>query len=109
MVGKTTDPKGKGKENKSVTDELTDHLATFTLPDSLPCSEVQFPTLINKRTKANWKQILQEREQKLNEIQEYVESKKEPIPKSPFLSKAIIFICKTFQSVDMCLPLRILV
>ncbi|KAG6442247.1 IQ domain-containing protein K [Manduca sexta] len=85
MAGKTTDRKGKSKEVKSATNELADNLATFTLPDSLPCSEVEFPVLIKKTTKANWQQILEESNQKLLDIEKYKESKKECVPRAPFL------------------------
>lgn len=90
MAGKNTDRKGKGKDTKSVANEQTENLATFTLPDSLPCSEIEFPVLIKKSTTANWKQILEESEQRLNEIVEYAESKQEKVPKPPFLSTFFI-------------------
>lgn len=87
MAGKNTDRKGKGKDLKSVANEQTDNLATFTLPDSLPCSEIEFPVLIKKSTTANWQAILEESDQQFREIVEYAESKQEKVPKPPFLSK----------------------
>ncbi|KAM3966412.1 uncharacterized protein ACR2FA_012725 [Aphomia sociella] len=84
MAGKTTDRKGKSKELKSAGNEVIDTLAMFTLPDSLPCSEVEFPILIKKTAKANWLEILEESNNKHKEIEEYVESKKQPVPKAPF-------------------------
>ncbi|XP_026762646.2 IQ domain-containing protein K-like [Galleria mellonella] len=84
MAGKSTERKGKSKEPKPAINETTDTLATFTLPDSLPCSEVEFPVLIKKKTKTNWLEILEESNNKIREIEEYTESKKQPIPKAPF-------------------------
>lgn len=86
MAGKGTDRKGKGKDAKSTANELTENLATFTLPDSLPCSEVEFPVLIKKKSGANWKMILEESDKNFEELEAFTESKKEPVPKSPFLS-----------------------
>lgn len=85
-MGKETDRKGKGKERTGAT-EPPDPLANFTLPDSLPCSEIDFPALITKKPKANWNDVLQESEQNFKEIEEYVQSKKEPVLKSPFMSR----------------------
>lgn len=94
MAGKGTDRKGKGKEAKSAMNELSENLATFTLPDSLPCSEVEFPILIKRKAGASWKKILEESDKKFQEIEAFTESKKEPVPKSPFLSiiKSVAFI-----------------
>ncbi|XP_059054088.1 uncharacterized protein LOC131848297 isoform X2 [Achroia grisella] len=84
MAGKTTDRKGKNKDAKPILNEITGTLTTFTLPESLSCSEVEFPVLIKKTTKANWLEILEESNNKLKEIEEYTENKKDPIPKAPF-------------------------
>ncbi|XP_026731144.1 IQ domain-containing protein K-like [Trichoplusia ni] len=84
MAGKSTDRKGKSKEQK-IASELNDNLAAFTLPDSLPCSEVDFPVLIKRRPRANWKEIVEESNKWHKQVDEYAESKKEPIPKPPFL------------------------
>ncbi|XP_028167255.1 IQ domain-containing protein K-like [Ostrinia furnacalis] len=92
MAGKTTDRKGKGKETKSAVNELTENLAAFTLPDSLPCSEVEFPVLIKRKAGASWKQILEESDEKFKEIEAFAESKKEAIPKSPFLKTECDYI-----------------
>lgn len=83
MAGKSTDRRNKAKDTKSSANEP----ATFILPDSLPCSEIDFPVIVKKPLRANWHQILEESEQRQREIEEYVESKKVAIPKSPFLSK----------------------
>lgn len=85
MAGKGTERKGKLKDIKAAVTE-SDTLTTFTLPDSLPCSEVDFPILLNKRNKANWLQIVEESEKRLKEIDEYTDNKKEPTDKPPFLS-----------------------
>lgn len=86
MAGKiTTDRKGKSKHTK--TNELTDNLTAFSLPESLPCSEVSSPVLITKIAKASWRQILEESNRRVREIEEFTERKKEPIPKITFLSK----------------------
>ncbi|CAH0729678.1 unnamed protein product, partial [Brenthis ino] len=79
MAGKGTDRKGKTKEVKSAVNDINyDTLSAFTLPDSLPCSEVEFPILLKTANKANWFQIVEESEERLKEIEEYSESKKEP-------------------------------
>jgi hypothetical protein len=87
MASKSTDRKGKSKDAKAAVNEMTENLAAFTLPDSLPCSEVEFPVLIRKKNHANWKAILEESNQKFQEIEEFNETKKEPTLKSPFLSR----------------------
>ncbi|XP_049874489.1 IQ domain-containing protein K-like [Pectinophora gossypiella] len=74
----------KAKQENKAANEMAETLAAFTLPDSLPCSEVSFPVLVQRATKANWKTILKESEQRFMEIEEFVENKKEPIPLSPF-------------------------
>lgn len=86
MAGKGTDRKGKSKEIKTAVTDISDTLTAFTLPDSLTCSEVEFPILLNKRNKANWLEIVEESENRLNEIEQYSEDKKEPVAKPPFLS-----------------------
>ncbi|XP_013190609.1 IQ domain-containing protein K [Amyelois transitella] len=90
MAGKATDR--KRKEAKSITNETADTLAAFQLPDSLSCSEVEFPVLMMKTTRASWKDILKENEQRMQEIKEYSDSKKEPIVKAPFLRTECDFI-----------------
>lgn len=75
------------KEAKAASNELAESLAAFVLPDSLPCSEVNFPVLIKKKAKANWKAILEESDKKFQEIKDYEDRKVEQPPKSPFLSK----------------------
>lgn len=87
MAGKATDRK-KGKD-KTATNETSDNLAAFTLPDSLPCSEIEFAVLLKRSFRANWNKILEEKEQELKEIEEFKQSKTEPVPKSPFLSELI--------------------
>lgn len=87
MAGKGTDRKGKSKEVKSAVNDINyDTLSAFTLPDSLPCSEVEFPILLKRANKANWLQIVEESKERLKEIEEYSESKKETASKPPFLS-----------------------
>ncbi|CAG4950373.1 unnamed protein product [Colias eurytheme] len=83
MAGRGTDRK-KAKD-KSSANENSDNLAAFTLPDSLPCSEIEFAVILRKNNRANWKKIVEEREEELKELERYKESKTEPIPKSPFL------------------------
>ncbi|KOB74147.1 IQ domain-containing protein K, partial [Operophtera brumata] len=93
MAGKTTDRKLKSKDAKSVAgNDQTDALANFSLPESLPCSEIEFPVLITKTATVNWQQILEEREQKFHEIAEYVESKHEKVSKAPFLKTECDYI-----------------
>ncbi|CAK1586245.1 unnamed protein product [Parnassius mnemosyne] len=86
MTARTTDRKGKSKETKSLVNELENDLATFTLPDSLPCSELDFPLLPKRRQRANWNNIVEESNRKFQKIEEYEESKKEQKPMSPFLN-----------------------
>ncbi|KAL4707679.1 hypothetical protein ACJJTC_014860 [Scirpophaga incertulas] len=83
MAGRITDR--KGKHVKSVLNELADNLATFTLPESLPCSEVEIPAIKRKNTLSNWNDILEERNQQLDEIEAFNENKRAPMLKSPFL------------------------
>ncbi|KAJ2944308.1 hypothetical protein O0L34_g18297 [Tuta absoluta] len=73
-------------EAKAAAAEMNENLAAFSLPESLPCSEVAFPVIhIQKRQRANWKAILQESENKKQEIQDYEESLVvEKVVKSPF-------------------------
>ncbi|KAJ0178347.1 hypothetical protein K1T71_006170 [Dendrolimus kikuchii] len=93
MAGKsTTDRKGKSKDTKTLSNELTDNLAAFTLPESLPCSEVSFPVLITKVAKASWQDILEESNQHFREIEEFTERKKEAVPKPPFLKTECDYI-----------------
>lgn len=97
MAGRGTDRKNvKGKEEKELKEakeniskvmtDMRETLARFTLPESLPCSEVEFPILINKRRCANWAEILEERKVNLEQLEEYVQSKNDPIIRSPFQS-----------------------
>lgn len=79
------------KELKASANELAESLAAFVLPDSLPCSEVNFPVLIKRKAKANWSEIIQESGKHLEEIREYEDSKIEDPPKSPFISKFPIY------------------
>ncbi|CAK1556199.1 unnamed protein product [Leptosia nina] len=83
MAGKTTDR--KKTKDKGAISEASDNVATFTLPDSLPCSEVEFPVLIKRVNRANWDLIVEQREKELKEIEENRESKKEPAIQQPFL------------------------
>lgn len=80
------------KESKAASNELAENLAAFVLPDSLPCSEVNFPILIKRRAKANWREILEESDKKFQEIKNYEDRKIEQPPKSPFLSKLQLFL-----------------
>lgn len=84
MPAKSADRK---KEAKAASNELAENLAAFVLPDSLPCSEVNFPVLIKRKAKANWKTILEESDIGFQKIKEYEDSKTDHPPKSPFLSK----------------------
>lgn len=86
MAGKGTDRKGKSKEIKSAVTELEENLTTFTLPDSLPCSEIEFPVLIKRTNKAKWADIIEESDKNLKAIEEYTESRKEILGKPTFLS-----------------------
>ncbi|XP_072947862.1 uncharacterized protein [Epargyreus clarus] len=92
MAGKGTDRKGKSKDAKSVVNDQVDTLATFTLPDSLPCSEIDFPIILRKTPRADWNQILQESDEAYQEIEEYTQSKQPSIPKSPFLKTECDYI-----------------
>lgn len=87
MPAKSADRKKEAKEAKAASNELAENLAAFVLPDSLPCSEVNFPVLIKRKAKANWNTILEESENKFQEIKKYEDRKVEQPPKSPFLSK----------------------
>nr|XP_026486846.1 uncharacterized protein LOC113393938 [Vanessa tameamea] len=92
MAGKGTDRKGKAKEIKSTLNDLRENLAAFTLPDSLPCSEIEFPILIKKTNKAKWTEIIEESNRNLKDIENYVESIKEPLDKTPFLKTEYDYI-----------------
>ncbi|CAG9793816.1 unnamed protein product [Diatraea saccharalis] len=92
MAGKTTERRGKNKDPKAGGSEIAEPLGAFTLPDSLPCSEVEFPILIRKKKIVDWKAILEEANQHIQEIEEFNESKKEPVPKSPFLKTECDYI-----------------
>ncbi|PZC84261.1 IQ domain-containing protein K [Helicoverpa armigera] len=91
MAGKSTDRKGRVKETKSAAIEQNE-TAGFTLPDSLPCSEIDFPVLIKRRPRANWKEIIDESNKWHKELDEYNESKQEPIPRPPFLKTETDYI-----------------
>lgn len=95
MAGKGTDRKGKTKEGKG-TNDMAETLAAFVLPDSLPCSEVNFPVLIRKVKRTSWNEILDESKREQQEIEEYVESKREPALKAPFLSQ-LKSSCRAFN------------
>ncbi|CAH2240335.1 IQ domain-containing protein K-like [Pararge aegeria] len=85
MAGKASDRKGKsGKDAKSAANEKSETVTAFTLPDSLPCSEIDFPLLIRKRHTANWNEIVEESNNNYKEIEEYAQSKREVTPKPPF-------------------------
>ncbi|XP_014355870.2 uncharacterized protein LOC106708827 [Papilio machaon] len=86
MTGRTTDRKGKSKELKSLTNELQNEIAAFTLPNSLPCSEINFPVAPRRKPRANWDEILEESEEKFQEVENYENSKKGRQPLSPFLN-----------------------
>nr|XP_037870030.1 IQ domain-containing protein K-like isoform X1 [Bombyx mori] len=92
MTAKNTDRKGKNKDQKSTTYEMVDALATFKLPDSLPCSEIDFPVFVKKKKKAKWSEIVEESNERMQKIQKYVESKNEDMPKSPFLKTECEYI-----------------
>ncbi|VVD05919.1 unnamed protein product [Leptidea sinapis] len=61
MAGKYTDRKAKTKESKTTTPDIAENPAAFTLPESLPCSEVDFPILLTRKYRANWQEILKEK------------------------------------------------
>ncbi|XP_050671929.1 IQ domain-containing protein K-like [Leptidea sinapis] len=84
MAGKYTDRKAKTKESKTTTPDIAENPAAFTLPESLPCSEVDFPILLTRKYRANWQEILKESEAEAKEIEEYNNRKQEPVPKPPF-------------------------
>lgn len=87
MAGKATDRKNKLKDSKSTAPNITEAaLAAFTLPESLSCSEVDFPVLIKRRAKANWIEIINESNKLHQQIKEYAEAKAPPF-KPAFLSK----------------------
>lgn len=89
-MAKATDRKGKAKDAKA-TNEALDALANFTLPDSLPCSEIEFPILIRKSNKVKWQDILNESNRHYAEIEEFIQSKEEPDLTPPFQSKILHF------------------
>ncbi|CAH2091249.1 unnamed protein product [Euphydryas editha] len=92
MAGKGTDRKGKSKEIKSAVNELEENLTTFTLPDSLPCSEIEFPILLKRSYNANWAEIIEESDKNLKSIENYRKSKMEILEKPPFLKTELDYI-----------------
>ncbi|KAJ8716179.1 hypothetical protein PYW08_013464 [Mythimna loreyi] len=86
--------KSKGKGNVPKFNSIVDQndAAGFVLPDSLPCSEVDFPVLIRRRSRANWKEIVDESDKWQKQLEEYQESKKELTPKPPFLKTEADYI-----------------
>lgn len=92
MPAKSADRKKESKDAKLASNELAENLAAFVLPDSLPCSEVNFPVLVKRKTKANWNTIIEEQNKQFQEIKDYEDSKTEQQPKSPFLSKLQLII-----------------
>ncbi|XP_023936741.1 IQ domain-containing protein K-like [Bicyclus anynana] len=93
MAGKASDRKGKsGKDGKS--SEKAEAVAAFTLPDSLPSSEISFPILLKKKYTANWNEIVEESDRNLKEIADYAQSKKEEIKKPPFYKSECDYILK---------------
>lgn len=92
MPAKSADRKKESKEAKAAYNELAENLAAFVLPDSLPCSEVNFPVLVNRKAKANWNTILEESDKQFQEIKDYEDRKIEQQPKSPFLSMTQLII-----------------
>lgn len=79
--------KTKGNAPKFNSNVDQNDAAGFTLPESLPCSEVDFPVLIRRRPRANWKDIVDESDKWQKQLEEYQESKKVATPVPPFLSK----------------------
>ncbi|GBP35091.1 hypothetical protein EVAR_28288_1 [Eumeta japonica] len=59
-------------------------LNAFKLPETLPCSTIEFPALVGAKTSAKWQEILNEKEEKMQAIKNHEDKKKESIPKSPF-------------------------
>ncbi|XP_045766255.1 uncharacterized protein LOC123867967 [Maniola jurtina] len=95
MAGKVSERKNKvGKDAKSAAAEKGETVAAFTLPDSLPCSEIEFPILSKKKYTANWNEIIDESNKTFKEIEEYAQTKKEPTTKSPFYKTESDFITK---------------
>ncbi|XP_068618794.1 IQ domain-containing protein K-like [Battus philenor] len=86
MTGRTTDRKGKGKEIKTIVNEFENSIATFTLPNSLSCSEVFFPAAPKRKQLAKWDDIISESERKFQEIEQYEENKQGREPATPFLN-----------------------
>ncbi|XP_063623509.1 uncharacterized protein LOC134795547 [Cydia splendana] len=99
MAGKGTDRKGKSKDTKSIAETVVESTANFTLPDSLPTDEVDYPVLITRKVTANWREILEESQQFKDEIEEYKQRQEEPVLKSPFKKtetdyiKNEVFVC----------------
>lgn len=81
--------RGKTKGTASKFSKIVEQndAAGFSLPESLPCSEVDFPVLIRRQPRANWKDIVDESDKWQKQLEEYQESKQVPTPKPPFLSK----------------------
>ncbi|XP_075978593.1 IQ domain-containing protein K-like [Anticarsia gemmatalis] len=95
MAGKGTDRKAKSKDSKGGTassDAAEAALSAFVLPNSLPCSEVEFPVILKKSARANWKEIVEESTQWQQTVEDYAESKKEPTVKPPFLKTECDYI-----------------
>lgn len=80
MAGKNTDRKSANKSLKSAQDQDAYSMSTFVFPDSLSCSEVQFPVLIStkKIRKANWNDIVSENEKRMQEIEKFWQRKNGP-------------------------------
>ncbi|XP_034831336.1 IQ domain-containing protein K-like [Maniola hyperantus] len=95
MAGKVSERKMKvGKDSKSAAAEKGEAVAPFTLPDSLSCSEIDFPKLTKKKYTANWNELIEESNKILKEIEEYAQTKKDPTAKPLFYKTECDFITK---------------
>ncbi|CAH1638749.1 unnamed protein product [Spodoptera littoralis] len=90
MAGKGTDRKTKLKDLRGIGE--SNDTAAFTLPDSLPCSEVDFPILIKRKPRANWNDIIDESNKWHKQLEEFSQNKLVPVPKSPFLKTETDYI-----------------
>lgn len=93
MAGRQSERIKRSKDQKSLESqkaigapEPPNSMPSFTLPESLSCSEVDFPILLRKKNLVVWDEIILIEDERFKEIEEFIDSRKEPILKSPFLS-----------------------
>ncbi|XP_011549765.3 IQ domain-containing protein K [Plutella xylostella] len=87
MAGKVSD-----RKPKKLAQAQEEEAIEFSLPTSLPCSEINYPIRLQRKFKANWQEILDEGDKFMKDIEDTKLLSQPAIIKAPFKDTACDFI-----------------